>query len=577
MGKRVKFIFDNSNLNESYSGVTTPLTYSFAKRAYEKVYINFCKLLGVSNKNIKQNSDLFPNMLEYIGGRLYYNLINWYRLIALLPGYKFNRKFLEQMLGVDREHYYQPPSKSNLVERSVDFMNLIYRISKVLFSFLLMKSLIKRFNENFDKKLSYINRVNFKAKGDKELVRFYENFEEKLTKDFSVPIANDFAVMVSVGILRAAVRKWLDDKDGSKANYFISGGVGLKSAEPGKAIQEIARVINSNKKARDLFRDKSSHKTLSTINSDVYFSEVKSKIHSYIENYGSRMPGELKLESISFQDNPLVLIKILKNSLNNKYQFTKGTSDTNTEKTARELPYLKRLLFKFILNWAQSSITMREETRFKRTLIFDTARRVFKEFGERLKKRNKLKISSDVFYLTTDEIFTYFKKDVSQQQPFIKEVAKRKKLENVWRKIDLPRRITTHLLPEDYDKKLPRFESQKADVKSEKVTVTGQLASPGNSGSIVVAKSLVILDFDPSEDYSNKILVTKQTDPGWTIVFPSLKGLVVERGGALSHAAIVAREFGIPCIINASGATKLVPNGKEVRMNLETGVVSLNG
>ena len=88
-------IFDNSNIGESYPGVTTPLTFSFARVAYENVYHQFCLLMGVPAKTIEANSQIFPQMLGYVNGRIYYNLLNWYRLLSLFPGYKANQKFME--------------------------------------------------------------------------------------------------------------------------------------------------------------------------------------------------------------------------------------------------------------------------------------------------------------------------------------------------------------------------------------------------------------------------------------------------------------------------------------------------
>ncbi|MEX0616424.1 MAG: PEP-utilizing enzyme [Candidatus Woykebacteria bacterium] len=577
MASKIGFIFDNSNLNESYSGVTTPLTYSFAKRAYEKVYVSFCKLFGVSNKDLTENADLFPNMLAFIGGSMYYHLINWHRLIALLPGYRFNGKFLEQMLGVDEEYFYEAGQKTHLIERLFDLANLFYRIFRISISFVFMKLLIRRFNETFDRNFSYLNKVRYDVKDDKELVEFYESFEETLTKDFSTPIANDFAVMISVGILKKLTKKWLDDKDNSKANYFISGGIGLKSAEPGKAMQEIARTIFNDEKAKSLFKSQSSQKILSEINSDRQLAEIRKKIRRYIEDFGSRMPGELKLESISFQDDPLVLIKLLKNSLRSEIKPRKIISTRYLEIEVKNLQLFKRLVFNFILNWSESSIKMREETRFKRSLIFGIARKVFREFGKRLEKREALKSRSDVFYLEVEEIFTFFRSHQSKKTSFIKTVAERKSQEKSWKSIDLPRRITTNFTPEIYNKTLLKNQTRKLTTETKEKSVKGDLASQGKFGTVIEGRSLVVVDFDPNKDYSNKILVTKQTDPGWTIIFPSLRGLVVERGGSLSHAAIVAREFGIPCIINASNATKIIPNDKEIKMDLETGLVALNG
>ena len=93
-------IWDNSNIVESYSGITTPLTFSFALQAYEGVYREFCRLLGVTKSQIAANDLTFRRMLGLVRGRVYYNLLNWYRVIALLPGYTFNRRFMEQMMGV---------------------------------------------------------------------------------------------------------------------------------------------------------------------------------------------------------------------------------------------------------------------------------------------------------------------------------------------------------------------------------------------------------------------------------------------------------------------------------------------
>ena len=92
-------IWDNSNIAESYNGVTTPLTFSFARRAYEEVYRQFCRILRVPEAKITASANVFRQMLGLIQGRVYYNLLNWYRLISLLPGFQANRGFMEQMMG----------------------------------------------------------------------------------------------------------------------------------------------------------------------------------------------------------------------------------------------------------------------------------------------------------------------------------------------------------------------------------------------------------------------------------------------------------------------------------------------
>ncbi|WP_243689552.1 hypothetical protein, partial [Geotalea toluenoxydans] len=95
-------IWDNSNIVESYGGVTTPLTFSFARHIYEGVYRQFCRIMAVPADAIAANERIFPRMLGLVRGRVYYNLLNWYRLLAMLPGFTSNRRFMEQMMGLRR-------------------------------------------------------------------------------------------------------------------------------------------------------------------------------------------------------------------------------------------------------------------------------------------------------------------------------------------------------------------------------------------------------------------------------------------------------------------------------------------
>ncbi|MCB0643688.1 MAG: hypothetical protein KDC44_18700, partial [Phaeodactylibacter sp.] len=93
-------VWDNSNIIESYPGITAPLTFSYIIRLYEKAYRQFVALMGVSPKAIERNAEDFAHMLGFLNGRIYYNLRSWYKMISMLPGYSFNARFMEQMMGV---------------------------------------------------------------------------------------------------------------------------------------------------------------------------------------------------------------------------------------------------------------------------------------------------------------------------------------------------------------------------------------------------------------------------------------------------------------------------------------------
>ena len=73
------------------------------------------------------------------------------------------------------------------------------------------------------------------------------------------------------------------------------------------------------------------------------------------------------------------------------------------------------------------------------------------------------------------------------------------------------------------------------------------------------------------------ILVTRQTDPGWGAVFPLISGLIMERGGMLSHGAIIAREFGIPSVVGVPCATEAIAHGADVHVDGDRGTVLVIG
>ncbi len=96
-GKR---IYDNTNLAESYAGAVSPLTASFARDLYEGVYRHFVAFMGVSADDQKAHDAIFSRMIVSIGYHLYYDILNWYTLVSLLPGYAYNKLFFERMLGI---------------------------------------------------------------------------------------------------------------------------------------------------------------------------------------------------------------------------------------------------------------------------------------------------------------------------------------------------------------------------------------------------------------------------------------------------------------------------------------------
>jgi pyruvate,water dikinase len=98
----------------------------------------------------------------------------------------------------------------------------------------------------------------------------------------------------------------------------------------------------------------------------------------------------------------------------------------------------------------------------------------------------------------------------------------------------------------------------------------------GACGGSATAPAAVLMDVTESHRLTpGAVLVTRQTDPGWGPIFPLVSGLVIERGGMLSHGAIIAREFGIPSVVGVKDATRVIAHGTRIRVDGDRGVVQI--
>lgn len=568
-----KYIFDNSNIAESYSGVTTPLTYSFARYAYQEVYKHFCRMMGVGERTIDQHKEIFPRMVVFICYRIYYDLINWYTLVSFLPGYKFNREFFEKMLGVQMGYNHSHDEKSSFFQKYFIILpRLLFQIIGILFSFIFMGRLVRNFNKRFDRIFRRIDAIKLHDLDLKQLEGLYLRLHEDLTAQWRIPIANDFAVMISTGMADSLFKKWLNESNVYSYLYSKSHN-SLISLDPGFQMMEIVTLIRDDLVISQIFkREQNPSSILNILKNDLAGHCVANSIFKYLEKFGSRTPNELKLETTTLSEKPEIFIELLKNMVNSK-NSVKGDfvrKERVEPKKCNTPNIVKKIIISRFLGWATKSIERREETRFRRALIFGYARKIFLAVGQKLFQDGILDSCNDIFYLTTDEISEFVRK--REMGAVLKDMACCRKREfEYWQSVELPRRIETSMSIAEIE------EEFKAKNRSRGTTIRpnvlkGVVASRPKIDTIS-GMVLVLPEFNPSVNFEGKILVTKQTDPGWTIIFPLLKGLIVERGGMLSHAAIVARELNIPCIVGVDNATTFIKDGSHIQMDLDKGEI----
>lgn len=575
----MKYLLDNSNLAESYSGVTTPLTYSFVNHVYREVYKVFCKNMGVSKSVIRQHEEEFSNLLSFVGYSMYYNLQNWYTMLSFLPAYKINKQFFDRMLGVEADdRWEQAPVISPLRKYALELPRVVVQFVRIGFSFLFMGVLVKRFNKEFDGIFVKLESTNLQNLDPPALAKLYDEVSRKLLGRWWIPITNDFAVMVSAGASAKTLSRWLDQTDVASYLHLEARG-SLISLDPGRSLMALVCAIKNDAAIYELFRQRLEPADLLHALSESYpESETYRLFGEYLAQYGARVPNELKLESETLNERPDLLVSLLQSLVH-----ADGT-ETRMSRRQTDLPPgvhvrlnpAKRALLRWLLSWAGNSIRRREETRFRRTLIFGYARRLFLALGIQFRDTGLLANPRDIFYLTENEVLGVVKGS-SDSQAIKALVARRKTELEEWKRLDLPRRIESD---GPFEELLERLKSRTCENEHPEYSnrLKGTVVSRGACES-VSGTALVLSDFSSGANYNDKVLVTRQTDPGWTIVFPFVKALIVERGGILSHAAIVARELGIPCIVGVENAATLIPDGAEVELLLGAGEISvrLNG
>ena len=577
-------IWDNSNIVESYPEITLPLTFSFIRKAYSDVYKRFSEITGVPAKVVESYQDVYDNMLGLLKGRVYYNLINWYKLLMLFPNSKGNSKFMEQMMGVKKEL-----SEENLNENLLEaerkmtgfekFRNKLekYKAGFTLFmNMFLIEKKAEKFYKIIDENLNGKNS-DLSNKNIKELKKYYKFLENKFLKNWEIPIINDFLVMVWFGLSKKMAEKYIKDDFEKAHNTLIAQeGNSMISVEPSKYIKKMSLMIKNDKSLKDEIRNiiNKNEKSLIEIFKLTQNAEFNSTLNEYMEKFGDRTVHELKLEAPTLREEPLFLIKMIYSlSITENVQEHAKRNILEEQKKiydSLKINPIKKYLLKKTLFYAKKFIRLRENLRYERTKVFGTVRKIMKKMGVHLKNNNLINNEKDVFYLTVDEIFglvngSIIDVDLKKLIELRKEEYKKYQTEAI-----LPDRFLTRgFLGENF-----YYEDLAGNSQLDENTLQGTGCSKG----IVKGKVKIVLNPMSTEVEEGDIVVTKSTDPSWVMVFPLLKGLIVEKGSLLSHSAIISREMNIPAIVGVQGATSILKTGDMVQFDGSTGIIKkLNG
>lgn len=328
------------------------------------------------------------------------------------------------------------------------------------------------------------------------------------------------------------------------ASNFLSNIEGIVGADSIKQLKNLAKSIKNNFKDYD---QKSNQELLDFLQSDK--GETGKLYSKFIEDHGHRCVREAELKEKDWSQVPIRLIPVLKGMIKAD-NFESKQEKFDMKEALAKLPKmnkLKKTIIKKLANSTREAVAMREESKsaaikFQQEIKFAYLDLASKMFGEGI-----LESEEDIFYLTHSEIGQVLKSGLKDYKI---RIEKRKELDAEYEKMEFQEVYYGHPYP--VNGSVTQDNSK------------GTVVSQGKTeGKLRIVRSLEEADkLEPGD-----IMVCQYTDIGWSPYFAIISGIITEIGSPLSHGAVVAREYGIPAIVNMHNAMEILEDGQEVVMD----------
>ena len=336
------------------------------------------------------------------------------------------------------------------------------------------------------------------------------------------------------------------------------------------ALWDLAGRIREDRDAALLLRDGSTDDLTGRFRAGTLPAVAQRGLGEFLSRYGHRAVAEIDLGIPRWSDDPRHILGVIANYLRLEDGMTapdavfarsvkeaESMVETLTSRAARRSRVRARLV-RFALSRARSLAGLRELPKYNLIVAIGAVRRQLANVGETLAAQGRLDRADDVFFVDLVEARAGLAgRDLREL------VARRRESYD----LELRRRHVPRVLLSD------GTEPEAASPGS--AAPDGSLAGTPASAGCVTGTARVIIDPVGAHLQPGEILVAPSTDPGWTPLFLTAGGLVMEMGGANSHGAVVAREYGIPAVVGVPGATARIVTGQKITVDGSAGTVSI--
>lgn len=431
-------------------------------------------------------------------------------------------------------------------------------------------SIIKELTKEFEKEIRNMDSRLSKLSGDQALEFIVNDRDNLLDMAYNPKMLGAIiaALLVNESINKK-VEKLLGDKNAADTlikslDHNITTEMGIALCDIADTIRKYPKVLTyiSNNPDDETFFDKMEKLPGGKETSEVF--------RGFLNKFGMRCPGEIDITRARFEEKPTQLIPMLLNNIRvlkpgehrTKFQERRQEAKDRKEDIIHRLKYLpgggrKAKKMEKNIRLLRNFIGRREDPKYYIIRHYQVYKKALMKEANKLEDKGIIKNAEDIFYLYLEEL----RDAVRTSKLDYSIIEARKKNYTLYEKLTPPRVFTSEgFVPSSsFASNIP------------KGVISGIPVSEG----IVEGRARVVLSVDEAKLEEGDILVTQFTDPSWTPLFVTAKGLVTEVGGFTTHGAVITREYGLPGVVGAENATKLIKDGQRIRVNGTEGYVEL--
>ncbi len=542
-------IWSNANFRDAMPMVQSTLNWSLQKQ-----------LFAMSADSLKdigfQEGPTGLRMTRLYQGRAYFNLSmqQW----IFYDAFGFTPRQINESFGG-----HQPEIKINEKSpyRGIKGCKRLWRLSRIAFQGL---KTVKNVQKTFDK-VDYFTKAilkeNFTNLTDKEII---SKFSEIINIYIEyLPVCFACNASFNMNSLVKALEKYFPGKGRAYANTLMAGMGDITSAQHGYRLLEMAEIARGDAAARFL-----SAKPFHPLLWEKELPEespFKQALRDFLTEYGHRGVYEMDIINPRWREDPSYILKIVKDAMEtadpSKIKARqKEKADDAWQEVNRRVPFYRRGLVNHFLKQVVKGAGLREMGKSVLAKIYESERLLFQEIGRRLAGKGIIAEQADIYHCAWDEILSILKGDWDGRGLDIL-VAERK----------IRRKEMENCSPPDFIiDEAPAF--AKPATRGTGNALTGLGVAAGRASG---AAKLIGHPDEGEKLQAGDVLVAPSTDPGWTPLFLRASAIVVETGGSGSHGAIVAREFGIPAVVNIPGVLKIIKDSQLITVDGDEGKVFL--